>query len=150
MICNVGVAPYEALGDDWFAGMDPENVKEFGWALEGEARLARELEHENEKLREIASVDPSAVFEQFDLPPSDKEVLAREDFAQVLRESMAEQSRNGVWGWVDDDIAFTQPWGFNRPASPCRLRFGMGPRMSSFLRLMASGSLEPSLVQSSG
>ncbi len=116
VICTVGVAPYEALGDDWFAGMDPENVKEFGWALEGEARLARELEHESEKLREIASVNPSAILGQFDLPPSDKEVLAREDFAQVLRESIGEQTRNGVWGWVDDDIAFVRPWGFDPAA----------------------------------
>jgi hypothetical protein len=40
--CLVGVAPYTALGADFFTGMDPQNVKEFGWALEGEERLAAE------------------------------------------------------------------------------------------------------------
>src|SRR5205823_8781967 len=41
--CIVGVASYDALGDEWFTGMDPMNVKEFGWALEGEQRLQQEL-----------------------------------------------------------------------------------------------------------
>ncbi|HKH88447.1 MAG TPA: alpha/beta hydrolase, partial [Acidimicrobiales bacterium] len=112
-ICNVGVAPYEALGADWVTGMDPENVKEFGWALEGEDRLVQQLRSEDARIREVAAVDPSAILDQFDLPSSDKAVLAREDFAQVLRESIAEQTRNGVWGWVDDDLAFTWPWGFD-------------------------------------
>jgi pimeloyl-ACP methyl ester carboxylesterase len=125
-LCNVGVAPYEALGDDWFSGMDPENVKEFGWALEGEARLAAELAEEDKRIREIVAVDPSALLDNFDLPASDKAVLAREDFAQLLREVIVEQTRNGVWGWVDDDIAFTVPWGFD-PASvavPTRVWYG--------------------------
>ncbi len=111
--CVVGVAPYEALGDGWFTGMDPENVKEFGWALEGEDRLTEELEREAKHLRQRASVDPSRILDQFDLPPSDKAVLAREDFAQVFRESVFEETRNGVGGWVDDDIALTAPWGFD-------------------------------------
>ena len=111
--CVVGVAPYEALGDGWFTGMDPENVKEFGWALEGEDRLTEELELEAKHLRQRASVDPSRILDQFDLPPSDKAVLAREDFAQVFRESVFEETRNGVGGWVDDDIALTAPWGFD-------------------------------------
>jgi pimeloyl-ACP methyl ester carboxylesterase len=126
VLCDVGVAPYEALGDEWFAGMDPENVKAFGWALESEDRLAAELEKEDEKARRIAAVDPSAILDQYDLPESDKEVLAREDFAQILVETILEQSRNGVWGWVDDDLAFTRPWGFD-PVDigvPTRIRYG--------------------------
>jgi pimeloyl-ACP methyl ester carboxylesterase len=113
VICDGGVAPYEALGDDWYAGMDPENVMEFGWALEGEERLARELKSEDEKVRLRVSVDPSTVFGDFDLPESDKAVFAREDFAQLIRDTVLEQTRNGVGGWVDDDIAFTVPWGFD-------------------------------------
>jgi pimeloyl-ACP methyl ester carboxylesterase len=111
--CVVGVAPYDILGDDWFVGMDAENVKEFGWALEGEDRLASELGREHEEVLRKASVDPSAILDQFDLAESDKAVLAREDFAQVLRESVFEEARLGVWGWVDDDLAFTRPWGFD-------------------------------------
>jgi len=125
-LCDVGVAPYEALGDAWFSGMDPENVKEFGWALESEDRLHRELVLEDEKLRQMVSIDPARILDQFDLPDSDKEVLAREDFGRVLRETIVEQTRSGVWGWVDDDIAFTRPWGFD-PATitvPTQVRYG--------------------------
>src|SRR6266702_5909665 len=41
--CVVGLAPYPALGEDFLTGMDPQNVSEFTWALEGEERLAAEL-----------------------------------------------------------------------------------------------------------
>jgi len=111
--CVVGVAPYDALGDEWLTGMDPMNVKEFGWALEGEERLAEELAREDAEMRERVAVDPSKVLGDFDLPESDRAVLARSDVATVIRESTAEQSANGVWGWVDDDLAFTRPWGFD-------------------------------------
>jgi pimeloyl-ACP methyl ester carboxylesterase len=42
--CAVGVVPFDTPDFDWFAGMDPLNVKEIGWALEGEEVLAREVE----------------------------------------------------------------------------------------------------------
>jgi pimeloyl-ACP methyl ester carboxylesterase len=125
-ICDVGVAPFEALGDEWFTDMDAENVKEFGWALEGEDRLRTELEREDKQIRQTVAVDPSKLLDQFDLPESDRAVLAREDFGEVLRETIVEQSRNGVWGWVDDDLAFIRPWGFD-PATitvATQIRYG--------------------------
>ncbi|MFZ0995486.1 MAG: alpha/beta hydrolase [Candidatus Dormiibacterota bacterium] len=111
--CVVGVAPFEALGDDWFIGMDPENVKEFGWALQGEDRLQVELEREDHIRQQRALGDSSDILAEFQLPPSDRAVLAREDLLQVRRETTLESTRNGVGGWVDDDIAFTKPWGFD-------------------------------------
>ena len=71
-------------------------------------------------------INPAGILDQFDLPESDREVLAREDFAVVMRESVLEETRNGVWGWVDDDLAFTLPWGFD-PATiavPTRIEYG--------------------------
>lgn len=114
--CVMGVAPYDALGDGWFTGMDPVNVKEFGWALEGEDRLAVELGQKNRRRREQVAVDPASVLDDFDLPESDKKVLRREDWAELMRESWIEQTRNGVWGWVDDDLALVSPWGFDPAA----------------------------------
>lgn len=114
--CVVGVAPYKALGDDWFVGMDPENVMEFGWALEGEDRLTAELERKDLKRQQRALGEPSEIMAEFKLPPSDRAVLVREDLLQVRRETTLESTRQGVGGWVDDDIAFTRPWGFD-PAS---------------------------------
>lgn len=111
--CIVGIAPHEALGDDWTRGMDPMNVKEFGWALEGEELLAKELTRESAEMCERVEVDPSTVLGDFVLPESDRKILSRQDVAQIIRETTNEQNVNGVWGWVDDDLAFTKPWGFD-------------------------------------
>jgi pimeloyl-ACP methyl ester carboxylesterase len=31
----------------------------------------------------------------------------------VIREDVSECERTGVWGWVDDMLAFLDPWGFD-------------------------------------
>jgi pimeloyl-ACP methyl ester carboxylesterase len=114
--CRVGVAP---LGDpgleenEWLAGMDSENVKEFGWARAGEDVLTRELEAEDARIKERVAIDPSTALEGFDLSESDRAYMARPETMQITRESTFERSRNGVGGWVDDDLAFLQPWGFD-------------------------------------
>lgn len=111
--CIVGIAPYEALRDDWTRGMDPLNVKEFGWALEGEERLAAELSREDRELRERVQQDPATVLGAYELPDADRAILSRPDLARIIRETSDEQNVNGVWGWVDDDLAFIKPWGFD-------------------------------------
>jgi len=129
--CVMGLAPFEALGAGWFTGMDPENVTEFGWALEGEQRLAAELELQDTDQRQRVAVDPATMLEHFDLPGSDKQVLGRQDFAAMWREVTIEQTRNGVWGWVDDDLAFVSAWGFD-PATiavPTLVWYGTGDVM---------------------
>jgi pimeloyl-ACP methyl ester carboxylesterase len=114
--CIVGVAPYEALGAEWMRGMDPMNVKEFGWALDGEERLVAELTREDADMRKRVETDPATVLGAFELPESDRVILSRPDVAHVIRETTEEQNATGVWGWVDDDLAFTKSWGFD-PAS---------------------------------
>jgi pimeloyl-ACP methyl ester carboxylesterase len=114
--CRVGVAPLGDPGleeDEWLAGMDSENVKEFGWARAGEDVLTRELEAEDARIKERVAIDPSTALEGFDLSESDRAYMARPETMQITRESTFERSRNGVGGWVDDDLAFLQPWGFD-------------------------------------
>jgi pimeloyl-ACP methyl ester carboxylesterase len=58
--CTVGVAPLGASGlteEEWLAGMDPENVKEFRWAQAGEDVLMSELEQLQKQLEERVAVD---------------------------------------------------------------------------------------------
>jgi pimeloyl-ACP methyl ester carboxylesterase len=127
--CLVGVAPLGSPGldvDSWLAGMDAENVKEFGWAQAGEEALAAELEREYAQLLERVTADPSSVLDGFDLSDSDREELARPETMQINRESIPELGVNGVWGWVDDDLAFVRPWGFEvgEVAVPVLVRYG--------------------------
>jgi pimeloyl-ACP methyl ester carboxylesterase len=115
-ICAVGIAPFGSSGlekDAWLAGMDPENVKEFEWSLAGEDVLTPELEAEQKQIEERVSVDPSSVLDGFELSDADRAALALPEAMQTIREAALEQAANGVGGWVDDDLAFLEPWGFD-------------------------------------
>ncbi len=124
--CLVSSAPYGAQGLDWFAGMDPENVKEFGWALEGEERLTTELTKLEEEMRARVAEDPAKLLEGFELPQADVDLLADPRRQERIRETTLEQCRNGVGGWVDDDLALTMPWGFDvsELTVPVEVRYG--------------------------
>ena len=55
--CFVGVAPYGDTGlehETWIKGMDSENVKEFGMALEGEEALTEHLEALRRRLKSVS------------------------------------------------------------------------------------------------
>ncbi len=110
MLVIAGVAPYQAEGLDFLAGMGADNVVEFGKALEGEAALRPWLEREGAQLREATAADMVTALGSL-LPPVDRAVLTEEfgeDFAAHIREGL----RVGVDGWLDDDLAFVRPWGF--------------------------------------
>jgi pimeloyl-ACP methyl ester carboxylesterase len=124
--CDVGVAPYDADDIDFFAGMDPNNVKEFGWAIAGEETLLPELERESRKVLTRVDDDPSKALADFNLSSSDLAVLANPVVQKSLRKSTHEAFANGVWGWVDDDLAFAKPWGFDvaELTVPVEIRYG--------------------------
>jgi pimeloyl-ACP methyl ester carboxylesterase len=108
------VAPYDADGLDWTAGMGQENLDEFGAATAGEPALRAFL---SAVAPQIAALGPAGMAQimQSSLPPVDVAALDGE-LAEVSYESMARAVRQGVDGWLDDDLAFMQPWGFD-PAS---------------------------------
>jgi pimeloyl-ACP methyl ester carboxylesterase len=125
--CVVGAAPSDAADLDWTAGMDEENVTEFGWARQGEQVLHQHLVPvAAADLRRMAA-DPAKVFsDDWQLADADRRVLARDDVQRVLAESVREALRPGVWGWVDDDLAFLRPWGFavTEIRVPVTIRYG--------------------------
>lgn len=126
--CVVGVAPYGVEGLDFFAGMDPMNVREFGWALEGEAVLRPELEREAAADLERLAADPSKLLsDDWHVDEADRAVMADERAQLVSGEMMREAYRSGVWGWFDDDVAFTLPWGFDvaEITVPVEVRYGL-------------------------
>jgi len=124
--CVVGIAPYDAEGLDWFAGMAPMNVTEFGGALEGEGVLAPNIAREHAAMVGRVAEDPATMLGDYEIDDVDRAVLARDDMAAVTREFVADLGRAGYWGWVDDDLAFTQPWGFDlgEISVPVEVRYG--------------------------
>jgi pimeloyl-ACP methyl ester carboxylesterase len=124
--CAVGIAPYGAAGLDFFAGMAEMNVTEFGWALDGEQVLVANIEREHAGFVERVAADPATMLGDYEVDAVDVAVLARDDMATVLREFGADLGRGGYWGWVDDDLACTLPWGFDLSeiAVPVEVRYG--------------------------
>src|ERR671933_1433994 len=94
--CVVGVAPFEAEGLDFYAGMDPENIKEFGLAEQGEAVLQPELERMAAIDLERIAQDPSkALSDDWELAEADRAVLADPRIQVVFGEMLREAFRNG-------------------------------------------------------
>ena len=127
--CLVGGAPLGSPGlerEEWLAGQDPENVKEFGWAMEGEDVLYPELERELAEAAARVAVDPSTLLGNFELSEADRAALARPETMQIIRESITELAATGVAGWADDDLAFVKPWGFavDQITVPVLVRYG--------------------------
>lgn len=125
--CDVGPVPYDTAGFDWFAGMAEMNVTEFGWALDGEATLVPNIEREHADFVRRIAEDPATMLAGWEIDEADKAVLARSDMARVITEFGADMARGGYWGWVDDDLAFTRPWGFDvaEITVPVEVRYGV-------------------------
>ena len=104
------VAPYASAGLDFLAGMGEENIVEFGAALAGPARLQPYLEAQWPELRDVA---PEAIADALGdlVAPVDRAALTG-DLAESFADDMHRALSTGIWGWHDDDLAFTRPWGF--------------------------------------
>ncbi|MGH2895839.1 MAG: alpha/beta fold hydrolase [Solirubrobacteraceae bacterium] len=111
--CVVGFAPHDADDLDWFAGMYPVNVTEYGWAHDGEGRLAGEIRRKAQEWLAKVDDDPTAVLDDLHLSESDRAVLNDRGVRGTFRAATREMFAHGAWGWVDDDLAFTRPWGFD-------------------------------------
>jgi pimeloyl-ACP methyl ester carboxylesterase len=104
------IAPYPAEGLDWMAGMAPENVEEFGVALEGEAELSAYL---SEAAPAMADATGETIAEALGALVTAPDVAAlRGGFADYLAETANAAVANGIAGWRDDDLAFVRDWGF--------------------------------------
>jgi pimeloyl-ACP methyl ester carboxylesterase len=118
------VAPYRVDGLDFMAGMGEDNVEEFSAAVEGPAKLAPLLEAMAPKL---IDADPRAVAESLRslLSPPDVAVLS-DGLAEELIEVTTEGIRGTRDGWLDDDLAFTRPWGFQLDSIEVPLQLWQG------------------------
>ncbi|MGE7387232.1 alpha/beta fold hydrolase [Streptomyces sp. NPDC004126] len=108
------LAPRDAAGLEWTAGMNEGNRRSAAAALTGRAAVAEHLANVG-----TAGLPP--------LPEVEREVLSRPDVSAMLGAAFAEAVRPGPAGWVDDVVAlFGTGWGFD-PADvrvPVRLWHG--------------------------
>lgn len=124
VLCEVSPAPFDAEGLEWMRGMDPVNVAEFGWALEGERKLLAQLEVKVAEVLSRIDEDPAALAQEADLSAADRAVLEDPTFRASSARNTREALAQGALGWVDDELALIGPWGF----SPQELRVAVEVR----------------------
>lgn len=120
----VTVAPWGVEGLDFFDGMAPGNIEEFSAALAGEDALRAWMATEGEPYRRVTGETIAATMADL-LPPVDLAVLTGA-FAEEDAAGMRRALEHGFDGWVDDDLAFTRPWGFDVTAISRPVRIWQG------------------------
>src|SRR5207244_12049582 len=105
------VGPYDVEGLDVCAGMGEQNVEEFGVIFEGEEAHRASMEKQRAQL---LAAKPEELLDLWQtlLGPADREV-ATGVFAAELLEHVRAGIGPGGDGWLDDDLAFVGPWGFD-------------------------------------
>ena len=106
-ICSV--KPYVDQ-PDFLDGMGADNVEEFSLARAGEDALLPFLRKEREG---ILGADAEGVIRTLAtlLPDVDREVLTTEVGEDIIRNLQGGVEE--LYGWLDDDLAFTKDWGFS-------------------------------------
>jgi pimeloyl-ACP methyl ester carboxylesterase len=104
------IAPPDADGLDLTAGMGADNVEEFTAARAGREAISAFVERVTPG---ILAATPEGVLDSVGSLVSDAD---RAVLNGRLAEYLLESTKVGIGerrdGWVDDDLAFTQPWGF--------------------------------------
>ena len=135
-ISLAGVGAFGAADLDFLEGMGPENHDEFGAALKGEAVITQWMNENAVPMKQVTGNDIREAFGGL-IGDADKAVLEG-----AVADEMAATMRNGLAvsfdGWIDDDLVFVKPWGFDLAAitKPVILWQGdddfMGPHAHSY------------------
>jgi pimeloyl-ACP methyl ester carboxylesterase len=123
----VSLAPFDAFaaaGLDWYAGMDPENVRRFRAAERGLDAARAELGPDLDAIVRRMERDPATMLGPMRLPESDRELMRRNAVHAV--DGVREAHRQGGEGFAEDFVAFTRPWGVDvrDAAAPVVLEYG--------------------------
>jgi len=110
-ITLAGVGEWGHADLDFLAGMGPENHEEFGAALEGESAIEKWMVA---NAPGFASVTGAQLIEAFGglIGDADKRALTPE-VAEHDAASYRRALQKGFYGWLDDDLAFVQKFGFS-------------------------------------
>jgi pimeloyl-ACP methyl ester carboxylesterase len=118
-----GVAPYGLAELDFIDGMNEGNIAEFTAAPKGEAALRQVTSMIGPHVRALTVEGVRASMDA--LPSSILDAVTDTYLDEVLG-SITSALADGDDGWVDDDIAFVSPWGFEPGAITCPVHIWHG------------------------
>ncbi|MEA2126461.1 MAG: hypothetical protein QOI80_3243 [Solirubrobacteraceae bacterium] len=104
-------APFDAEGLDWTAGMGDENIEEFAAMEAGPQALEAFLEGEAKAMAGTTGADIVQALGDL-ISDVDARALTG-DFGDYMADQLERSLSNGIWGWFDDDVAFSTDWGFD-------------------------------------
>ncbi|MFD3548322.1 alpha/beta fold hydrolase [Streptomyces sp. NPDC058655] len=107
----VGLAPRDAEDLDWFAGMADSNVREYTTASDDPEELAARLIPRADGIRK----DPGRLLDELrrELTANDRMIVSDAGLRSMLLRNYREGLRTSAYGWIDDVLAFSRPWGFD-------------------------------------
>lgn len=109
-----GVAPADADGLDWFAGMGPENVRDFELAQQGREAVLPIVEQEVAEFAEVTGEQLLAAFGGL-VEEVDATALTG-DFADYVAATFRRSAAQGSVGLLEDSLQVIRPWGFDLTA----------------------------------
>jgi pimeloyl-ACP methyl ester carboxylesterase len=113
-ITLAGVGAYGVDDLNFLAGMGPENEEEFGEALKGEAAISAWMDANAGAFKVVTGDQVREAFGGL-ISDADKSVI-NGDYAEELAATMRKGLAVSFDGWIDDDMAFIQHWGFELSA----------------------------------
>jgi pimeloyl-ACP methyl ester carboxylesterase len=111
VITLAGVGEWGNSDLNFLDGMGPENHEEFGAALAGEASIEKWMQTNASAFKNVTGADLITSFGGL-IGDADKKALTpnvAEEDAKSFRRALSVS----YYGWLDDDLAFVQPFGFN-------------------------------------
>jgi pimeloyl-ACP methyl ester carboxylesterase len=106
-----GVAPFDAEGLDWTAGMGEDNRIEYPLAARDPAAS---LEWMRPHVEAMSRIEPDEIVGELRTIISEVDAAqVTGEFGQSLAATFRDAFRHGPWGWFDDDQAFVHDWGFD-------------------------------------
>ena len=108
---GVSIAPAAEFDGDIRDGMGEENVAEYTAAFTSREALEKFLTEEGTVFFSITADEVADALGDL-APPVDRAALTGE-LAEVMAATARAAGRQGIRGWLDDDLTHIRPWGFD-------------------------------------